>query len=144
MASKIISFSYVPQPLIDPSNRKIFGEIFVPLIEVRLSYKNYLSRPFDALVDSGSDINIFPAHIGQTVGINITGSRAAYISGIGGARIKTFPHPIKLLVVNKLYPTKAYFSYEQREAILGRNGFFNLFKSVNFNEKERFVDIELQ
>ncbi|MBI2017887.1 hypothetical protein HYS92_02445 [Candidatus Daviesbacteria bacterium] len=43
---------------------------------------------------------------------------------------------------NKSYETDADFSVKQNIPILGRDGFFNLFKSIKFDEKGQFVYIE--
>lgn len=40
------------------------------------------------------------------------------------------------------YKTEADFSPQQKAPLLGRDGFFNFFKSVKFDEKGQFVYIE--
>lgn len=143
MADQIISFSYVGFPIRDSKTGEIIGQIFRPMIPIRISYGHHLSRSFDALVDSGSDRNLLPANIGESIGINFRKYKPLFISGIGNSQIKAFPVKIKIFVGNSSYETEADFSYEQKAPLLGRDGFFNLFKGLRFREEDQFLDLYL-
>ncbi len=64
------------------------------------------------------------------------------VYGIGQGYIKVYPAKINIWLGSNKYETEADFSDEQNIPILGRNGFFNLFTSVKFDEKGQFVYIE--
>ena len=137
-----VKFYYVPFPRVDPVTGKPLGDIFRPLIPVRLGYRHNVAKfLIDCLADSGSDFNLFPASWGENVGINIKKGKVTPIRGIGASEIQAYRHTIKLYVGSKHYTTEADFSYEQNMPLLGREGFFNLFKHVVFNEKHRYVEL---
>lgn len=107
-------------------------------------YKHKLSRPFDALVDSGSDRNLFPAEIGGIMGINFKKrSPNKLIMGIGKQAIEAFTERVSLYVGNNKFDVEVDFSYSQQIPLLGRNGFFDLFKQIIFREKDKFIDLYL-
>lgn len=140
---KIISFSYLPQLHEDYKTGELI-EIFRPYIPIRISYtRGPLTNYFDALVDSGADRNLLPLNFGEIVGINFKKVKPKIISGIGGVEIKAYPSSVNIWVNNIKYQTEADFSSEQKTPLLGRNGFFNLFKQITFTEKERFIHIVL-
>ena len=143
MSNKIISFSYTGFPIIDPSIGRVINEIFRPIVPIRISYGHHLSRQFDALVDSGSDRNLFPASIGEAIGVNFKKIKPIFITGIGSIQIKAYPIKVTLFLGSNAYTTEADFCFEQRLPLLGRNGFFSLFKGLKFKEKEQFLDIYL-
>lgn len=116
--TKKLAFDYFPFPKKDPRTGKIVKEIFYPVIPLRISYGHKLGRPFQALVDSGADRNLFP--------------------------IKAFTHKIKLYLGVEVFKTEADFSYEQGVPLLGRAGFFNLFKRVTFKESDRVVEFIIE
>lgn len=137
------SFSYLPISIPDRKNGR-FKEIFCPYIPIRISTnQSNQSFPFDALVDSGSDRNIFPALIAEYIGIDLKRLKSYFMYGIGNSKILVYPAKITLWVGTNKFNTEADFSYEQDTPLLGRQGFFNLFKSITFKDSERFVYLEL-
>ena len=64
------------------------------------------------------------------------------IQGIGGVTITAYIGKINIWVGTKKYETEADFSPEQKLPLLGRNGFFNLFKSIKFDENRKILYIE--
>lgn len=143
MSDKIISFSYVGFYVKDHNTGEIIDQIFRPVIPIRISYGHHISRTIEALVDSGSDRNLFPAQIGEAIGINFRKVKPIFITGIGDKIIKAFPCRIKIFIGTDIYDTDADFSFEQRAPLLGRQGFFNLFNGLKFKEKNQFLDIYL-
>lgn len=140
--AKITGYSYIPQVYKSPNTQQ-FVQIYLPMISVRLSYSHGpLSLSFDAMVDSGSDRNLFPMTIARYLGIEFIQIKSNKVYGIGQGYIKVYPAQINIWVGSKRYETEADFSSEQNIPILGRNGFFNLFKSVKFDEKSQFVYLE--
>lgn len=133
MSRNFLSFSYV-----------YMDGIFRPRIEIQIANKGLITNSFEALVDSGSDTNLFPARIAESLGINLNNKNFKTIYGIGTTSIKAYTKKVTLHLYKFHFETYVDFSYEQRTPILGRNGFFDLFKSIKFKEGERFLDIELK
>lgn len=137
-----LGFSYLPRPIINPRTKQQ-EEIFTPYVPIMLSVSHGNPSPLiDALVDSGSDRNLFPMQLGQLLGINFKKINPKIIHGIGNIQIKAYTSKINIWVHNKKYATEADFSLEQQTLLLGRQGFFNLFKKVTFDERGRFLYLE--
>lgn len=143
MAKDSISFSYEHYPKTDSKTGKIIGEKFYPIVIIKIKYGPQYSRPFRALVDSGSDRNLFPAHIGESIGISFKKGESVIIKGIGNGETKAKTKKVKLCIDTNKYDSEIDFSYDQQMPLLGREGFFDLFESVTFNHKTKFFDIKL-
>lgn len=136
-----LGFSYLPRPLID-SKKNLVQEVFTPYVPIRLSYGHgNPTRLIDSLVDSGADRNLFPIQLGELLGINFKKISPKIIYGIGNAQIKAYSSKINVWLNNTKYPTEADFSPNQQTLLLGRRGFFNLFKTLTFDEHGRFLYI---
>ena len=131
-------FPYLPSPQRDQSG-KIIEEKFLPVIPIRIIYKHKLGRLINALTDSGSDRNLFPAAYGELVGIPVKKGKLIDITGIGNISIKAYRWEIKLYVGSTAFITLVDFSYEQQIPLLGRNGFFNKFSEVIFRDKTKEI-----
>ena len=137
-----ISFSYFVQDKLDPKTNKVIGHILRPYIPIRLSlYHGNPTNHVNALVDSGSDRNLFPKHWGDILGINFRKIKSVQISGIGNITVMAYPVKINIWVNNKKYETDADFSPQQQTPLLGRSGFFNLFKDIIFEENKSYLHI---
>lgn len=138
-----IKFPYTSFDLVN-SIGSVVGRIMRPYIPIRLSI--HYSNPtnyIDAMVDSGSDRNLFPKQWGDIIGINFKKIKSVKIGGIGGVEITAYSSKVNIWVNGKKYLTDADFSPQQQTPLLGRVGFFNLFKQVAFDEKIGCVYIEL-
>ena len=142
--SKILSYDYLRLLDKDPKTQKIIGETYAAVIPVRISYGHRLSVPFNALVDSGASVNLFPARFGEQIGINIKKGKLVKLLGIGDKIVFAYSHKIKLLLGLKVFETYADFSFEQNLPLLGRNGFFNLFQKVIFDENFHQLSLVLK
>lgn len=131
--SKILSYDYLKLLSRDLQTQQIF-EIFAPFIPIKISFKNKSSFEFNAIVDSGASRNLFPAVFGQQAGINIQKGKQVKLLGIGDKEIIGYTHLINIHLNELVFETEADFSFEQRFPLLGRNGFFNLFQKVIFDE----------
>ena len=134
--SKKIEVTYFPDP--SPT-----GTVYRPKIMVWISNQNKHSRIFHALVDSGSDRNLFPASWGEAVGINIKSGKRCSIYGIGNAELTAYTHEVDLHLGRETFRTTIDFSYEQGMPLLGRQGFFDLFKQVEFRESKKVVEFKI-
>ena len=139
---KITGYSYYPQFFQNPkTGEKEF--IYLPTIQIRISKDHkIISHPFDALIDSGSDRNLFPLYFASYLEIQFKDVRPKKIYGIGDRFIAAYTAKINILLGTKEYVAEADFSPDQKAPLLGRDGFFNLFKSIKFDEKGQFVYIE--
>ncbi len=139
-----IKFSYLLLDKIDPKTSFKVGELLRPYVLIRVSLSHGNPTNFiDALVDSGSDRNLFPLRLGEMIGINFKKIKPVSIYGIGNSELKAYPAKINIWVDNKKYETEADFCHEQQTPLLGRSGFFNLFKLLSFDENKSFLEIEL-
>lgn len=140
-------YSFTPEPRLDPNTNKVIRITDKPYIVVYISNltgTKLNTLPVQCLIDSGADINLFPAEWGETIGINIKSGEFLPIRGIGNHVIDTWRHEICIHVGQKTdftFMTHANFSYDQRPPLLGMDGFFNLFDSVTFDEVNRCVRV---
>lgn len=140
--NKTTGYSYVPQVYQNPVINQVI-QVYLPMIPIRVAINHdQISPQFDALLDSGSDRNLFPMSLAKYLGITFGKMKPGRIYGIGKGHIKAYSGKIILWLGTKSYKTEADFSIQQKLPILGRNGFFNLFKSIKFDEKGQFVYIE--
>lgn len=139
-----ISFSYFVQDKLDPKTNKVIGYILRPYIPIRLSlHHGNPTNYVNALVDSGSDRNLFPKQWGDVVGINFAKIKPTQIIGIGNVSIRAYPAKINIWINNKKYESEADFSPQQQTPLLGRGGFFNLFKEIIFEENKSYLHITI-
>jgi len=119
------------------------GNIFRPMIPVWISIDYVKSGIFHALLDSGADANLFPASLGDLMGIDIKKGRKIRVVGIGSSELTAYQHKFHLYIGRKKFETKVDFSFEQNIPLLGRRGFFDLFKKISFSEKDKNVILSL-
>lgn len=122
-----ISISYLPIPIINSKDKELNKEEFYPYVPIKISFNQHVSRTFEALVDSGSDRNLFPAFLGEVIGISFRGDAGKTIHGIGNSQIRAYPKKVKLYLNKLSFDVEIDFSFQQNIPLLGRNGFFNLF-----------------
>lgn len=138
-----IKFFYEKLPLIDQDERG--KEIARPVVQILLNYKHgKMFGPLRALIDSGADYNLFPAQVGQLLGINIKKGQINATEGIGGKVITTYRHfGIKMFLEGYSFETFIDFSYEDVIPLLGQQGFFDKLKKITFDRvnEEFYVDI---
>lgn len=121
------------------------GGVYRPYVRVMLcSGHNLFPHPFTCLVDSGSDSNLFPASVGELMGIKLTKGKCVTIFGIGNSKITAYRHQLKIYLGSINFQADVDFASEQPVPLLGRNGFFDHFKTVKFNEEQKFVELENQ
>jgi hypothetical protein len=128
------------------------GDIQRPVIEIVMrNLRDPLSTAiaYEALVDSGSDRNIFPAEIADLLGIELTATKHVhYVGGvIAGERRPVYFHPVEIEVGGlggPAYMTSAGFMPELSKGgygLLGRVGFFDEFTFVKFKQAEHVLEI---
>lgn len=136
-----IEYFYVPLPYLDIKTKST-KYILRPYIPLRLGYNHSVTQQlFDCLLDSGADENLFPAQIGEALGINIKKGKPKKHIGIGSSTMEAYEHTISLYLGTIYIKTKVDFSFTQQVQLLGRNGFFRFFPSIEFRESEKKVVI---
>jgi len=104
---------------------------------------------YEALVDSGSDRNIFPAELAGVLGIELSAVKTVrYVGGVvAGERRPVYFHPVEITVGGLGGPafwTVVGFMPQFSKAgygLLGRNGFFDVFTFVKFKDAEHALEI---
>lgn len=138
-----MKFAYFPHLIVDKETDQVVEEAFYPIVPIRLCYGHKLFPALvNCMVDSGSDRNLFPAEWGERVGIKIKKGKLVKIQGIGNIEMEAYRHKVKIYIGLVNFYVEADFCYTQKQPLLGRNGFFNCFKKIIFNEEERVTELE--
>jgi len=136
MSSKI-TITYLPEST--PS-----GLVFAPKIPIWISNRYKHSYLFHALIDSGADVNLFPARPAEVIGIDFETGKKVSIYGIGGHKMVAYENEVNFHLAKNVFKTIIYFSYEQDTPLLGRQGFFSLFKRIDFDENKHKVTLHIK
>ncbi len=134
-----MKFPYRKINLKHPFSSKPF--ILRPIIQVSLRYKNQSLR-YEALIDSGADLNIFPDEIAERLGIPLKNANKISFTGIEGKAIWGFKSDIELEVGNVKVKSKAVFA-PVGGGVLGQYGFFDT-GQINFDLKSKEIEINLR
>lgn len=119
-----MQFPYKKFKLIDGT------ELLKPIIPIGLLY-NRKHIGYEALIDSGSDFNIFNAEIGELLGFDIKSGKKMKAGGIAGEPFDIYFHNLTLEIGGWQYQIEAGFSYQISPygfGVLGQQGFFDLFR----------------
>ena len=138
-----ITFPYTK--VIIPVQREIPEKtIYSPRVETYLFHGAKQTHfSFYSVVDSGADFCVFPAKFGELIGIDIKNGQSIPSFGVGGKEMLYF-HQIKvgIIIRNEIwkFDSRVGFSYKMNDkgtGLLGREGFFDLFSEISFNQKKR-------
>ena len=99
-----------------------------------------------ALVDSGSDCNLFAPILGDIIGIDVERGRERPVGGVAaGERRSYFGHDLEVMVGGWIFPTKVGFMRELAsntgEGVVGQTGFFDQFKFVKFDKRKGTLEL---
>src|SRR3989344_6137342 len=86
---------------------------------------------YEALIDSGSEITIFPADLVAVLGINLKEGKPIEFGGVTGIPGKGYIHSIDLRIKGDKFKANCVFSDDiapHGYGILGHFGFFNHFR----------------
>ena len=112
---------------------KKYGDVLRPVIPIRILYPDKeVSLGYEVLVDSGADICIFHAEIGEALGINVKEGKPREVFGIGGKSSVYYLHKVKILVGGWSYEIEAGFMPSiagrfGQYGVVGQKGFFENF-----------------
>lgn len=117
-----------------------------PVITIGLENpSNKRAIGYKALLDSGADINIFPAEIAEIIGLDIASGKSYKFGGIDSSGHVAYVHKIKLIVGGSVrYEAECAFSYEISKVgygVLGQKGFFDHF-AVTFDYSKKEIEIK--
>ena len=125
----------LPQPF--KKNKRLLR----PIIPVSIRYKNR-SFYFEALIDSGSDFNIFPKELGEKLGIKLQAKNKVQFSGINSAFNEGFSASANLNIGIFTINTEIVFSEAmESKGILGQYGFFDKF-IVKFDLRKEEIEVK--
>jgi hypothetical protein len=132
-----IKINFDPDIALHPDTHQLEFK-YRPYLQVKIGHNNKLTSNFiRALVDSGSDRNLFPSSFATEIGINWTTGDKHKITGIGGKTIYSYGHLVTVKVKKRKIETIVYFAREITIPLLGRDGFFNFFKTISFDTRNK-------
>ena len=147
-STQVIKLPYPPRPFRNAKTGEI-SELYYPTVNTILTFNHRLGMPIEALIDSGSDINLFPADYALAyLGMNersLKKGEPKVIVGIGDTQLESFGHRVRLELLGKEYyfNTVVYFSLGHNSIpLLGRSGFFDRFERVAFDEQSKTVELK--
>ncbi len=124
-----------------------YGSVLRPVIPVKVRFGS-AEIGYHVLVDSGSDLCLFDAEIGESVGIKVTAGEAHEVFGVGGKVSFYYLHKIKIDIGGRAYEIPVGFmpSVGGRHVpygIVGQKGFFDIFV-VKFDLLKEEVELKLR
>lgn len=124
---------------------------YSPIVATVLENKGKrLDFSFDSIIDSGADYCVFPSQFGELIGLNVELGKRLPTYGVGGQETLYFHHIKVALIIEKEaweFPCFAGFSRKMNHkgvGLLGRQGFFNLFKKIEFVENKRKLNLSVE
>jgi len=109
--------------------KKYGPKILRPVIPVEIIH-NGTGVSYEVLVDSGADLCIFDAQVGEILGIDVEKGEKNLVSGVTGSPEPYYVHPITIKVGGWSYKIKAGFKPNTSRlnyGVVGQNGFFDIF-----------------
>ncbi len=110
-----------------------------PVIPIRL-IKGTKDVRYHAIIDSGADLCIFHAQIGEVIGIAIESGKLLTFTGISKMQLTAYFHDLEIEVGGHGFSCYAGFSRDidnMPYGLLGQVGFFDLFNVIFDYEKQR-------
>lgn len=136
-----MKFKYRKINLSHPFSQKKY--ILRPIIPISLKSQESSIRD-EALIDSGSDFNIFPVEIAEKLGINLKQCKRIYFSGVEDSTIEGYIASVLLSINHESFNTHVVFAdLANTSAILGQNGFFDVFV-VKFNLRKEELEVKFK
>jgi len=118
-------------------------DIYRPAVPVVIAYGSSRTLPFYAHVDSGADESLFPASLAFEIGIDLKKGKKGKSVGIGKIEIPCYTHKVTLYFYKFDFQVEIDFAENHQIALLGRKGFFDLFKRVSFHEKKKHIEFKI-
>ena len=105
--------------------------ILRPVISIEVKHKE-MAVPYEVLVDSGADICIFHASIGEVLGLDVEKGKMREVFGIGGKSSLYYLHNIGIMIGKEKHEIEAGFmpnvaGHILNYGVVGQKGFFDKF-----------------
>ena len=125
--------------------KKYPGSTLRPVIPIKLKNKD-AEIGYEVLVDSGADLCIFDAQIGEIIGIDVTKGKPREVFGVGGKASIYYLHKVTIIVGGHPYSIEAGFMPNVAGnvipyGIVGQKGFFDIFV-VKFDLLKERVELK--
>lgn len=133
-----MKFDYLEIPSRDPDKPSARR----PYVPIRILNGDKF-QDLRCLVDSGADLCLFPAKIGELIGIDIERGKEEQIGGIAEAPIVAYIHSVRLIVHGLSgVDVEAGFTESRgiRTGILGQIGFSDKYR-ITFQRSRNWIDI---
>jgi hypothetical protein len=117
-----------------------------PIIPIQLQYKQSAPISYEVLVDSGADLCIFDAEIGELLGIDVYSGVRQTVKGITGKSEPYFLHEVKIIVGG--HAIKAVTGFMRNPGsdwfgVVGQQGFFDK-ATIKFDYSAKEIDIKFK
>ncbi|MBI3443627.1 aspartyl protease family protein [Candidatus Woesebacteria bacterium] len=124
--------------------KKYGPNVLRPVIPVEIIHQD-MSVPYEVLVDSGSDTNIFDAQLVDVLGLNLYDGKQAQVAGVTGVEEVVYVHKLSIKVGGHLFEKVEVGFLKQigkfGYGIVGQRGFFDLFV-VKFDLKKEEIELK--
>lgn len=111
-----------------------------PIIPIRFKNNSHFCDCY-ALIDSGATDCLFPAFVGEKIGLEIKDGKLQTIYGVGQSVITAYFHNVTFELGGREYQSYFGFTYDALPfPALGQRGFFNLFR-VKFVYSKGIIEI---
>jgi hypothetical protein len=122
----------------------VFAPVLRPVIPIGISYKGQTERE-EVLVDSGADLCLFDAEIGELIGVPVSEGEVGKLFGVTSESTSPQPyyrHPITINVGGWDLEIEAGFvpHYKPAHGIVGQIGFFDRFV-VKFDYQKEMISL---
>jgi len=111
-----------------------------PIIPIELKRIKYF-----VLVDSGSDLNIFHAEVGEALGIDIKSGEKQLVTGVVKGKLQAYyVHNVSIVVAGHQFEVRAGFMPKLSKygfGIAGQYGFFDLFRNIKFEKRKDRLEL---
>jgi hypothetical protein len=122
-----------------------YGQTLRPVIPIKLINKDS-EIGYHVLVDSGADLCLFDAEIGEAVGINVKSGAPREVFGVGGKASLYYLHKVTIEVGGWPYVIEAGFmpnvaGHRTPYGVVGQRGFFDAF-IVKFDLLKEEIEVK--
>jgi len=143
----ILPVPYVELPFSSPAFPNV-TRTFRPTVKTTLKCGQvHLPFLFESVIDSGADQCLFPSAYAPFLGIDVASGPSHQMSGVGSLG-RAYFHKVQVTVKvgETLLQFECYAGFSSllvSFGLLGRQGFFELFEEVAFDEKAKIVRLNM-
>ena len=123
---------------------KKYGPYLRPVIPVKVKYNNHFIT-YEVLVDSGADLCLFDAEIGDLLKVPYKNGKQEIVSGIAGQRAPYFMYPVEIEVGGWTHKIEVGFlqtvAGTNSYGVVGQKGFFDVFV-VKFDFAKEEIELK--